>query len=100
MAKVVHDPDEAYKGADYIYAKNWSSYENYGQILSQDSNWMVDERKMSLTNNAKFMHCLPVRRNVVVSDAVIESENSVVIQEAGNREWAAQAVLKQILSDG
>jgi N-succinyl-L-ornithine transcarbamylase len=99
-ARVVHNPDEAYKGADFIYAKNWSSFESYGQILSQDSNWMVDERKMHLTNNAKFMHCLPVRRNVVVSDAVIDSKNSIVIQEAGNREWAAQAVLKKILSNG
>jgi N-succinyl-L-ornithine transcarbamylase len=99
-AKVVHNPEEAYEGADYIYAKNWSSYDNYGQILSQDPNWMVDERKMKLTNNAKFMHCLPVRRNVVVSDAVIDSENSIVIQEAANREWAAQAVLKKILSRG
>lgn len=99
-AKIVHDPDEAYKGADFIYAKNWSSYENYGQILTQDANWMVDERKMKLTNNAKFMHCLPVRRNVVVSDAVIDSENSIVIQEAANREFAAQAVLKKILSNG
>ena len=98
--KVVHNPEEAYEGADFIYAKNWSSYENYGQILSQDPNWMVDERKMKLTNNAKFMHCLPVRRNVVVSDAVIDSENSIVIQEAANREWAAQAVLKKILSNG
>lgn len=99
-ARVVHDPDEAYKGADYIYAKNWSSYENYGQILSQDANWLVDERKMKLTNNAKFMHCLPVRRNVVVSDSVIDSENSIVIREAANREWAAQAVLKNLLSNG
>lgn len=99
-AKIVHDPDEAYKGADFIYAKNWSSYENYGEILSQDSNWMVDERKMDMTNNGKFMHCLPVRRNVVVSDAVIDSENSIVIQEAANREFAAQAVLKRILSNG
>lgn len=99
-AKIVHDPDEAYKGADFIYAKNWSSYENYGKILTQDSNWMVDERKMNLTNNGKFMHCLPVRRNVVVSDAVIDSENSIVIQEAANREFAAQAVLKRILSNG
>jgi len=99
-AKVVHDPDEAYNGADYIYAKNWSSYENYGNILSHDPNWMVDERKMKLTNNAKLMHCLPVRRNVVVSDAVINSENSIVIQEAANREFAAQAVLKQLLSNG
>ena len=99
-AKVVHDPDEAYKGADYIYAKNWSSYDNYGQILSQDTNWMVDERKMKLTNGAKFMHCLPVRRNVVVSDGVIDSNNSIVIQQAANREFAAQAVLKEILSNG
>jgi N-succinyl-L-ornithine transcarbamylase len=99
-ARVVHDPHEAYKGADYIYAKNWSSYESYGQVLSQDANWMVDERKMKLTNNAKFMHCLPVRRNVVVSDSVIDSENSIVIQEAANREWAAQAVLKNLLSNG
>jgi N-succinyl-L-ornithine transcarbamylase len=99
-ARVVHDPDEAYKGAEYIYAKNWSSYENYGQILSQDANWMVDERKMQLTNSAKFMHCLQVRRNVVVSDPVIDSKNSIVIQEAANREWAAQAVLKNLLSNG
>lgn len=99
-ARVVHNPDEAYEGADYIYAKNWSSFEKYGEILSQDKNWMVDERKMKLTNDAKFMHCLPVRRNKVVSDAVIDSEQSIVIQEAANREWAAQAVLKRILSDG
>jgi N-succinyl-L-ornithine transcarbamylase len=99
-ARVVHDPDVAYDGADFIYAKNWSSYEQYGQILSQDGKWMVDERKMKLTNSAKFMHCLPVRRNVVVSDAVIDSEKSIIIQEAANREWAAQAVLKHILSNG
>jgi len=99
-AKVVHTPEEAYEGADYIYAKNWSSYENYGQILSQDLNWMVDERKMNLTNNAKFMHCLPVRRNVIVSDAVIDSPDSIVIQEAANREFAAQAVLRRLLKNG
>lgn len=97
---VFHDPEEAYDGADYIYAKNWSSYEKYGAILCEDINWMVDERKMNLTNNARFMHCLPVRRNVVVSDQVIDSENSIVIQEAGNREFAAQAVLQQILNHG
>ena len=99
-AQVVHSPEEAYAGADFIYAKNWSSYENYGQILSQDEKWMGDEMKMQLTNNAKFMHCLPVRRNVVVSDAVIESENSIAIQQAANREFAAQAVLKNILENG
>ena len=99
-AKIVHDPGEAYKGADFIYAKNWSSYEKYGEVITQDSNWMVDERKMKLTNNAKFMHCLPVRRNVVVSDSVIDSKNSIAIQEAANREFAAQAVLKRILTNG
>ncbi len=99
-ARVVHNPEEAYEGADFIYAKNWSSYQEYGQILSQDGQWMVDERKMNLTNNAKFMHCLPVRRNVVVSDAVIDSDRSIVVEEAANREWAAQAVLKHILSNG
>jgi len=96
-ARIVHDPDEAYIGADYIYAKNWSSYEQYGQVLTQDPKWMVDERKMGLTNNAKFMHCLPVRRNVVVSDQVIDSSSSIAIQQAANREFAAQAVLKQLL---
>lgn len=99
-AKVVRNPEEAYDGADFIYAKNWSSFEHYGEVLCQDLNWMVDERKLKLTNNAKFMHCLPVRRNVVVSDGVIDSEQSIVIQEAANREWAAQAVLKKILMNG
>ncbi len=97
QAKVLHDPYEAYEGADFIYAKNWSSYEDYGRSLYPAPEWMVDEKKMTLTNNAKFMHCLPVRRNVVVSDAIIESDRSVVIPEAGNRVFATQAVLKEIL---
>lgn len=96
-APVIRDQKEAFKDADIIYAKNWSSYEQYGQILKDDLDWMVTEDKMDLTNQAKFMHCLPVRRNVVVSDGVIDSANSVVIQQAGNREWAAQAVIKRIL---
>ncbi len=96
-ARVVHTPEEAYDGADFIYAKNWSSYHDYGKTVFPASQWMVDEKKMALTNNAKFMHCLPVRRNVVVSDGVIEDESSVVIQEAGNRTFAAQAVMKQLL---
>jgi len=96
-AKITHDPKEAFEGADFIYAKNWSSYEEYGKILSSDPAWMVSTEKMKLTNNAKFMHCLPVRRNVVVEDAVIDSPNSIVIQQAGNRVWAAQAVIKSIL---
>jgi N-succinyl-L-ornithine transcarbamylase len=96
-AKVNYNQAEAFEGADFIYAKNWSSYTDYGKILNQDPAWMITQAKMALTNNAKFMHCLPVRRNVVVEDAVLDSPNSVVIQEAGNRIWAAQAVLKKIL---
>ncbi len=96
-AKICYDPQEAIVDADYIYAKNWSSYSDYGKILSSDPAWTVSKAKMDLTNNAKFMHCLPVRRNVVVDDAVIDSENSIVIQQAGNRLWAAQAVIKEIL---
>lgn len=96
-AKICYDPKEAFEGADFIYAKNWSSYEDYGKILSSDPAWKVSAEKMKLTNNAKFMHCLPVRRNVVVDDEVIDSKNSIVIQQAGNRVWAAQTVLKEIL---
>ncbi len=95
--KVEHDQKKAFEGADFIYAKNWASYTNYGQILSKDYSWTVNEEKMALTNNAKFMHCLPVRRNVVVTDGVIDSPNSIVIQEAANREVTAQAALKMIL---
>ena len=98
-AKIVYDQDEALKGADFVYAKNWSSYEYYGNILSKDKSWTITPEKMALTNNGKFMHCLPVRRNVEVSDAVLDSPTSVVIHEAGNRVWAAQAVLKKILDD-
>lgn len=96
-AQVTHQQRDAFAGADFIYAKNWSSYTDYGKILSQDPDWMITPDKMALTNNAKFMHCLPVRRNVVVADAVIDSPNSIVVQQAGNRVWAAQAVLKQML---
>lgn len=96
-AKVTYNQKEAFEGADFIYAKNWSSYNQYGQILNQDPAWMVTMDKMKLTNNAKFMHCLPVRRNIVVEDAVLDSPNSVVVQQAGNRIWSAQVVIKQIL---
>lgn len=97
--KVEYDQKKAFEGADFIYAKNWASYTDYGKILSKDFAWTVDEEKMALTNNAKFMHCLPVRRNVVVSDGVIDSPNSIVVDEAYNREITAQAVLKMILED-
>lgn len=95
-AKVIYDQNEALKGADFVYGKNWSSYKQYGQVLSQDPSWMIDEGKMALTNNGLFMHCLPVRRNLKVSDGVLDNQ-SVVIQQAANREWSAQAVLKNIL---
>ncbi len=96
-AKVTHNQKEAFEGADFIYAKNWSSYESYGQILPVSEDWIVSEEKMKLTDNAKFMHCLPVRRGLIVEDAVIDSPNSVVIQQAGNRVWSVQAALKKIL---
>ena len=94
---VVHDQDETLKGADFVYAKNWASYDNYGQVLSQDRSWTVTTEKMALTDNAKLLHCLPVRRNMIVTDEVIESPQSLVIPEAANRVVSAQTVLKQIL---
>ncbi len=97
--KVEYDQKKAFEGADFIYAKNWASYATYGKILSKDFGWTVDEAKMALTNDAKFMHCLPVRRNVIVTDGVIDSQNSIVIQQAANREVTAQAVLKMILEE-
>jgi N-succinyl-L-ornithine transcarbamylase len=97
--KVEYDQKKAFEGADFIYAKNWSSYNDYGKVVSKDQNWTVNEEKMALTNNAKFMHCLPVRRNVVVTDGVIDSENSIVVEQAANREVTAQAVLKMILEN-
>ena len=97
--KMEYDQKKAFEGADFIYAKNWASYKDYGQILSKDLDWTVNEKKMALTNNAKFMHCLPVRRNVVVADGVIDSPNSIVVQQAANREVTAQAVLKIILEE-
>ena len=89
------------EGADFIYAKNWSAFadESYGQVLSTDMDWTVDAEKMALTNNACFMHCLPVRRNMIVTDEVIEAPTSLVIPEAANREISAQVVLKRMLED-
>lgn len=100
-ARVEYDQDKALYGADFVYAKNWSAYAdpNYGKVLSTDRSWTVTKEKMALTNNAFFMHCLPVRRNMIVSDDVIESPRSIVIPEAANREISAQVVLKRILED-
>lgn len=98
-AKVEYDQRKAFEGADFVYAKNWSAYaaDNYGKVLSTDRSWTVDAEKMRLTDGAFFMHCLPVRRNMIVTDDVIESEKSIVIPEAANREISAQTVLKRIL---
>ncbi len=94
---VEYDQKKAFEGADFIYAKNWASYSQYGQILSKDMSWTVGEEKMALTNEAKFMHCLPVRRNMIVTDGVIDSKNSIVIDEAANRVVSAQVVIKRML---
>ncbi|MDE6022484.1 MAG: acetylornithine carbamoyltransferase [Muribaculaceae bacterium] len=98
-AKIEYDQRKALEGADFVYAKNWSAYmdPNYGKVLSTDRAWTVDTEKMGLTNNAFFMHCLPVRRNMIVTDDVIESERSIVIPEAANREISAQVVIKRLL---
>jgi N-succinyl-L-ornithine transcarbamylase len=96
-ATIMHDQAQALEGADFVYVKNWSSYRDYGKILKRDPEWMFNNSKLALTNNAKVMHCLPVRRNLVIADEVLDGPNSVVIREAGNRVFAAQAVLKQIL---
>jgi len=99
-AKVEYNQMKAFEGADFIYAKNWSAYQdpNYGKILSKDRNWTVSSRQMAVTNNAYFMHCLPVRRNMIVTDEVIESPQSLVIPEAANREISAQVVIKRMLN--
>ena len=100
-ATIEYDQRKAFEGADFIYAKNWSAYSgnNYGKVLCEDKDWTVDAEKMALTNNAFFMHCLPVRRNMIVTDEVIEAETSLVIPEAANREISAQVVLKRMLED-
>lgn len=94
-----YDQIKAFEGADFIYAKNWAAYtgDNYGQILSKDREWTVSDRQMAVTNHAYFMHCLPVRRNMIVTDDVIESPQSIVIPEAANREISATVVLKRLL---
>jgi N-succinyl-L-ornithine transcarbamylase len=96
-AKVVYNQRKAFEGADFIYAKNWSSYRHYGQRPEVAENWTVTAEKMALTNQGRFMHCLPVRRNVVVADEVIDSPSALVLQQSNNRTYAAQAVLKNIL---
>lgn len=96
-ATITHNQDEALKDADFVYVKNWSTYTDYGRIYCNDPAWMLTEEKLKTTNNAKVMHCLPVRRNVELSDEVLDSSNSIVTQQASNRVWAAQTVLAEIL---
>ncbi len=100
-ARVEYNQRKAFERADFIYAKNWAAYKDphYGEVLSTDRSWTVDTEKMALTNNAFFMHCLPVRRNLIVTDEVIESPQSIVIPQAANREISAQVVLKRMLDD-
>jgi N-succinyl-L-ornithine transcarbamylase len=97
--EVIHNQDEALVAADFVYAKNWSSFEEYGKIGTKFNDWTITKEKMDLTNNGKFMHCLPVRRNVVVSDEVIDSRNSLVLEQANNRTVAAQTILLKMLQD-
>jgi N-succinyl-L-ornithine transcarbamylase len=96
-APVIYDQAEALRGADFVYGKNWSSYTHYGQVLTQSPDWRITMDKLQLTDNGRFMHCLPVRRNLKVDDAVLDSPQSLVIEQAANREWAAQAVLRAVL---
>ncbi len=96
-AVITHNQKEALKNADFVYVKNWSSYHQYGQILNSDPSWMITNERLAVTNHAKIMHCLPVRRNLVIADEVLDGPDSVVIREAGNRVWSAQAVLSEIL---
>ena len=98
-AQICYHQDEAFENADFIYAKNWSSYENYGQIIGNHNDWMITDKKMQLTNYAKFMHCLPTRRNVEVADDVLDTDYSLVVKQAANREFAAQTVLKNLLEN-
>ena len=97
--QIINDQELAFKNADFIYAKNWSSYDQYGKVLLNDDSWIINENKMKLTNNAFFMHCLPIRRNVVVTDSVLDSNRSLVIQQANNRTYATQTILNELISN-
>jgi len=98
-AKISYHLEEAITGADYVYVKNWSSYKEYGKLLDFPAGWMMDNEKLKLTNNAKIMHCLPVRRDLELASEILDGPNSLVIHEAGNRLWSAQAVLKAMLEE-
>ncbi len=97
-ATITNDQEEALNDADFVYVKNWSSFNDYGKISSNDKDWMITSKKLAVTNSARIMHCLPVRRNVEISDEVLDGDNSILTAEAANRVWAAQAVLASILT--
>jgi N-succinyl-L-ornithine transcarbamylase len=99
-AAIVPDQEEALRGADFVYVKNWSTFTDYGKIYCNDPHWKLTNKKLALTNDAAVMHCLPVRRNVELSDEILDGHNSVVTQQASNRVWAAQAVLSELLKTG
>ncbi|HMW65760.1 MAG TPA: acetylornithine carbamoyltransferase [Chitinophagaceae bacterium] len=96
---ITHNQNEALKDADFVYVKNWSTFKDYGKIYESNPEWMLTNKKLTLTNNAKVMHCLPVRRNVELSDEILDGPHSIITQEAGNRVWAAQAVISEILKN-
>ena len=97
-ADIIYNQDNALKDADYVYVKNWSSYTNYGKVLTDGKGWMLNNDKLKLTNHARVMHCLPVRRNVELSDEVLDGENSIITHQASNRVWAAQALISEMLN--
>jgi len=98
-ATITHNQQQALQGADFVYVKNWSSYEDYGKVLTEDPSWMLTNKHLALTNNAKVMHCLPVRRNVELSDEILDGANSLVSKQGANRVWAAQAVISELLNN-
>lgn len=98
-ASITHNQDEALQDADFVYIKNWSTYKDYGKIYCNDPEWMLTPEKLAQTNHAKVMHCLPVRRNVELSDEILDGPSSLVTQQAGNRVWAAQAVLAELIKN-
>ena len=97
--EIINDQEEAFKGADFVYAKNWSSYDSYGKILKTKKSWTIDDKKMDLTNNGLFMHCLPVRRNIVVNDEVLDSNKSIVVEQSKNRIYSSQIILKKLINE-
>lgn len=95
-AKIEYHQDKAFEGADFVYAKNWSAYHDYGKILTEDSSWLITDKKMKLTDGGYFMHCLPTRRNLEIADEVLDSDYSLVLKQAKNRITAAQTVIKEL----